>query len=200
MQVFNKLAGILLALTLLFLCPVYLMTQRQEAVMQLAVLEVMTTYTEQWKQSGYVTKNSYEEAVRKLAALGSFELELDYRRRVLEPVWKDGEIEQVATVYLAVPWEELKETLYGAAGGVRMYQEDRLTLHVKEAGNSPGSRLRSFLFGSRPSHVIRYGGVVTGEMDEWSAVLRDFSFAFLSGVRNSLQEPGGAVLRSYLAG
>lgn len=42
MQVFNKLAGILLALTLLFLCPVYLMTQRQEAVMQLAVLEVMT--------------------------------------------------------------------------------------------------------------------------------------------------------------
>lgn len=200
MQVFNKLAGILLALTLLFLCPVYLMTQRQEAVMQLAVLEVMTTYTEQWKQSGYVTKNSYEEAVRKLAALGSFELELDYRRRVLEPVWKDGEIEQVATVYLAVPWEELKETLYGAAGGVRMYQEDRLTLHVKEAGNSPGSRLRSFLFGSRPSHVIRYGGVVTGEMDEWSAVLRDFSFTFLSGIRNSLQEPGGAVLRSYLAG
>lgn len=200
MQVFNKLAGILLALTLLFLCPVYLMTQRQEAVMQLAVLEVMTTYTEQWKQSGYVTKNSYEEAVRKLAALGSFELELDYRRRVLEPVWKDGEIEQVATVYLAVPWEELKETLYGAAGGVRMYQEDRLTLHVKEAGNSPGSRLRSFLFGSRPSHVIRYGGVVTGEMDEWSAVLRDFSFAFLSGVRNSLQELGGAVFRSYLAG
>ena len=186
MQVFPKLSGILLALTLLFLCPVYLMTQRQEAVVQLAVLEVMTAYTEQWKQSGYLTKGSYEEAVDKLTALGSFQLELDYRRRVLEPVWRDGEIEQVTTVYLAVPWKELKEELYGSSGRIRMYQEDRLTLLVRETGNSPGFRLRSLLFGSRLSRVIRYGGVVTGEMDEWSVADRDFSLSVFSGIRNPL--------------
>ena len=200
MQVFHKLTGILLALLLLFLCPVFLMTQRQEAVQQLAVMEIMTTYTERWKQSGVLTKSSYEEAVGKLAALGSFQMELDYRRRVLEPVFLNGEIERVATVYLAVPWEELKEQLYGGSGSIRMYQEDTLTVFVRDTGNSPGARLRSLLFGSRLSDVIRYGGVVTGEMDEWSAADGDFGIFVFSDRRDSLYEPERAVSGSDLAG
>ena len=195
MQIFDRIMVWLLAAVLMFVCPVLLMLERKETVAELAVMEVVTTCTEQWKQSGKLTRSSYEDAVEKLAALGSFRLEVDYRKRVAEPVWKDGQITGVSTAYLYVPWEEILQEMYEGSGFCRMYREDLLTVRVLGDVDTGGGRLLSRLFGRTPHWEIRYGGMITGESWESSSAGWNSDAALYSDRGNTVLEPERTVCR-----
>lgn len=188
MQVFDRIMVWMLAAALMFLCPVLLMIERQEAVTELAVMEVVTSCTEQWKQSGRLTRSSYEAAVEKLAVLGSYRLEVDYRKRVAEPVWMDNEITGVNIAYLYVPWEEILQELYEGSGCCQMHREDMLTVLVSESTDTRSGRLWSRLSGKTPHREIRYGGMITGESWESSSAGWNSDAALYSDRGNTVPE------------
>lgn len=165
MRVFERMMGLFACLMFLFLCPAVLTAGRQEAATELAVMEVVTSCTEQWKQCGYLTRETYEKAAEQLSLLGGWTLTVEHQKRVLEPVWEGDEVADVHTAYLAVPWKEIKEALYGKEGIYRMKQDDRLVAEAAGNGSHPAARFRSILFGRAGVNRIRYGGMVAGELE-----------------------------------
>lgn len=156
--------SLLLAVLLLFFCPLFLMSQRQEAVWELAAMGILTDFTERWKQSGEITRASYEEALERLAASGSgWSLVLEHQRRIAEPVFKDGEVADVFLFYEVVPFAQIEEQIYGEEGVYKMHQEDRLAVRLERWDGDMGSRLRAALFGADERVRLHYGGIVVNE-------------------------------------
>lgn len=165
MRTFERMAAMFACLFFLFLCPVMLTAGRQEASLELAVMEAVTTCTERWKQCGYVTRDSYEKAAEQLALLGGWRLTVEHERKVLEPVWTGDEVTDVHTAYLTVPWKDIQKCLYGQEGVYRMNQDDRLVVEAAGSSLHPAARFRSILFGRTGTERIRYGGMVAGELE-----------------------------------
>ena len=162
MQVFEKMAAFGMAAILCFLAPAGLVIQRQDAVQEVAVMNVAATSIEQWKQRGYITDFSYDHVLSELAALGSYWLEMDYRQRVVEPdartgAWVEG--------YLFVPQTEVEEVLE-REGIFQMNRGDTLKIRICSVDDSEGVSMLRMLFGKTPTMGIQYGGIVTGELDE----------------------------------
>lgn len=163
MQVLDRGVAWMLSIVLLVLCPVFLQIQRQEAVCQMAVAELTQTCVDQWKRNGGITQEEYDALLEELALWGGYEVEIEYRKRVLEPVWQEGEIVDVITAYLYVPWEDIRTELYEGSGRYDFYQEDLLAVEVHRTMDTIGERIRESIFGIAPDWWIRYGGMVVDE-------------------------------------
>lgn len=162
-RAFERMVLLLLTLLVLFFCPIFLMSQRQEASEELAAMGILIDFTERWKQGGEVTLLSYQDAVEELAASGGgWRLELEHQRRVAEPVFRGGEVVEVSVYYEAVPFAAIERQLYGE-GVYRMHQEDRIAVRLIRNGDSLGSRLRGMVFGNSGGVSLRYGGIVANE-------------------------------------
>ena len=152
MQVFGKMVSILLAAVICFLGPAELLLQRQEAISEMAVMEMAVSYLEQWKQQGCITKESYENFLQELSDVGGWQLELEYERRVVEP--NPGE-EEIEVGYVAVPQRELMRVLE-QEGILVLGRGDSLEILIKPI-------IQRNRKGQTSEKVIRYGGIVIGE-------------------------------------
>lgn len=162
MQVFDKMTAILLAVVLCFLGPAGLTIERQEAMAELAVMGATVSRMEQWKQRGYITSHSYDALLQELAALGEWQVELEYRQRVVEP---DLTARETTSGYLSLPQKEI-ERILREDGWLRMHRGDTLEMVVYPATPSQRAGLLGQLLEKSQGNVIRYGGIVTGEWDE----------------------------------
>jgi len=163
MQVLDRGMAWILSIVLLVLCPIFLQMQRQEAICREAVSERIQICVEQWKRNGRITREEYDALQEELALWGSYAIEVEYQKRVLEPVWQESEVVDVTTVYLYIPWEEIREELYEGSGRCDFAPEDLLAIEVHRTADTMGDLVWKRVFGITPVWWIRYGGMVTDE-------------------------------------
>lgn len=165
MHAFEHMAAWILLAVLLCICPVFLWQRGHDAIVRSSVMELTYDCVERWKREGIIRREDYEGVLEELEILGSFRMTPDYRKRVLEPVWQEGEIVEVSTAYLYVPWEEVEKELYDGLGYYVLGRDDLLVVEVKPETPGEGALIWKRIFGVIPDYRIRYGGIVTGVAD-----------------------------------
>lgn len=182
MNAFGKIIGILIAVVLLFLCPIQYVAQKQDILMQQYVTTETSYFIDSVRNLGYITKQMYEEYMRRIE-LGNnlYDIELIHYQVVYykedgEQVDSDyeetisylGEKEDTYRRYMCYYTPDILEVLYEEESGYiyKMNQEDYLTIKVKLRNKTFGKRLQELLLGvdyTDGNYITVYGGLVRDE-------------------------------------
>ncbi|WP_455717365.1 hypothetical protein [Anaerosporobacter sp.] len=182
MNAFSKIVGILIAVVLMFLCPIQYTAQKQDILMQQYVTTETSYFIDSVRNLGYVTKQMYEEYMRKID-LGNnlYDVELThyhvvYYKEEGEQVDADynetsyyvGEKEETYRRYMCYYTPDILEQLYTKESeySYLMSQDDYLTIKVKQKNNTLGKRLQELFLGTDytdGNYVTIYGGLIRDE-------------------------------------
>lgn len=182
MNAFAKIISILIAVVLLFLCPIQYVAQKQDILIQQYVTTETSYFIDSVRNLGYITKQMYEEYIRRIE-LGNnlYDIELTHYHVVYykeegeqvdsdygETIVYQGEQEDTYRRYMCYYTPDILEALYDEKSGYiyKLNQEDYLTIKVKQRNKTFGKRLQELFLGvdfSDGNYVTVYGGLVRDE-------------------------------------
>lgn len=182
MNAFGKIVSILIAVVLLFLCPIQYMAQKQDILMQQYVTTETSYFIDSSRNLGYITKQMYEEYMRRIE-LGNnlYDVELTHYHVVYykgdgEQVNSDynemsiysGEEEDTYRRYMCYYTPDILEALYSEESDhiYKMNQDDYLTIKVKQKNKTLGKRLQELVLGTDytdGNYITVYGGLIRDE-------------------------------------
>ncbi len=149
--------------------------QKQDAFIQLQLVDEVDDFLQDIKSKGYLSQSDYEQLASKLISLGnSFEVNIELKRRQFTPVYDDpldlstfnG---RIATVYDYVTNREIVERLYAVdnvAGRYYFKEGDYVTISVESTLQSRADKLRQMILqvaADGPSFYVRLSGMVAHE-------------------------------------
>jgi len=182
MNAFGKIVAILIAVVLLFLCPIQYVAQKQDILMQQYVTTETSYFIDSVRNLGYITKQMYEEYMQRIE-LGNnlYEVELTHYHALFykedgEEVDNDykaisgyiGEEEDTYRRYMCYYTPDILEELYNEENGYiyKMNQDDYLTMKVKLKNKTLGKQMQELLLGvdyTDGNYVTVYGGLIRDE-------------------------------------
>lgn len=182
MNAFGKIVAILIAVVLLFLCPIQYVAQKQDILMQQYVTTETSYFIDSVRNLGYITKQMYEEYMQRIE-LGNnlYEVELThyhalYYKEGGEEVGNDYEAisgyireeEDTYRRYMCYYTPDILEELYNEEKGYiyKMNQDDYLTIRVKLKNKTLGKQMQELLLGvdyTDGNYVTVYGGLIRDE-------------------------------------
>lgn len=182
MNAFGKIVAILIAVILLFLCPIQYVAQKQDILMQQYVTTETSYFIDSVRNLGFITKQMYEEYMQRIE-LGNnlYDVELThyhalYYKEAGEEVGNDyeaisgyiGEEEDTYRRYMCYYTPDIQEELYNEEKGYiyKMNQDDYLTIKVKLKNKTLGKQMQELLLGvdyADGNYVTVYGGLIRDE-------------------------------------
>lgn len=182
MNAFGKIVAILIAVVLLFVCPIQYVAQKQDVLMQQYVTTETSYFIDSVRNLGYITKQMYEEYMQGIE-LGNnlYEVELTHYHALFykeagEEVGNDyeaisgymGEEEDTYRRYMCYYTPDILEELYNEKNGYiyKMNQDDYLTIKVKLKNKTLGKQMQELLVGvnyTDGNYVTVYGGLIRDE-------------------------------------
>lgn len=165
---FGMIVEIILSCILVFLVPVYLATQKQDAVIQSYVQSEVSELADMVRNNGYLSKDMYEVFQKKLMATqNSYEVRMTHAHRMVNPVYgEDGSFTgKTAVSYQNFYEDDILKEILERSGSYALRQGDYFTIDVKNRNQTYSNRLQRTFLGISVDQQIHatYGGVIRDE-------------------------------------
>lgn len=166
MDIFGKMAAIIICVLLLFFWPLLYMAQKQEMIIETYVLSKTASFVENVKSTGCITKNVYKEWLRHLDQTGCL---YDIKMERMEPVfYQEDHIEEYKEHKKSTFEDDILEAVYGEEEVYQMRQGDYFSVSIVNRTPTLAAKLMNMIYykGSITGSVsVSLGGAVRDEVD-----------------------------------
>ncbi|MEB9896267.1 hypothetical protein P4K96_22760 [Bacillus cereus] len=177
----SKIFAVLIAITLLFLYPLYQQAERQDDLSQIVVHSAVTQFVDAVRTKGYITPTMYLEFNQKLGATGNqYEVEMEHLHKKYNPLYADpadpSSFKDSFETYFSghytdqimyVLFPDNDDSPYSEYRKYKMTEGDFFTVKAKNINRTMATVLRDFLTngvtGSNTQVFMPYGGMVLNE-------------------------------------
>ncbi len=159
-----KIFGIILALILIFMVPIFSFYDRMDASSYNVAYDAVSEFSSASRELGLINKYNYDRFMAKLNSTGlNYDVELEHYKKVYIPVLDDAgnETGEIKGAYRAVYDGDLTKNIYDE--DYLMEAGDMLYIRVYNKSHSTGEIIRSRIFGTSLSQgtiYVRGGGMV----------------------------------------
>ncbi len=165
MDAFGKIISMILAIILLFIFPSLYIAQKQDSIIQSYVLTETSNFVDKIKNTGEITKATYEDFTSTLNATGNiYNVELEHGHYEVIPD-EDSFYQYYYTTYEL----EILNTLYPENGDSPIYtlnKGDYISVKVTNKNKTLATKIQEILYNRvLPTEQIfvMYGGIIRDE-------------------------------------
>lgn len=164
-----------LLIVLLIIFPVMNIMEKQDAMIQIQIMDDLDFFVRDIKTQGQLTKPMYEQFSQKLAAYGNhFKIDMIHQKKQYVPVYEDPTDTKTFTgrmqaVYEVMTHREIVDLLYSADNADQVYyfnQGDYITVSLSSTLKSKATQIRDMLWSvntDAPSYYMRLSGMIAHE-------------------------------------
>lgn len=167
MNAVEKVVAILLAAVLLFICPIQIVAQKQDVVMQQYVTMETSYFIDSVRNLGYLSRQMYEEYKKKIDIGGTlYNVELTHYHMVY---YDDSQAKDlVHRRYQCYYMQDIMDQIYDKdkEGVYTFSQDDYVTVKVRQKHKTIAQRFQEFTLGvdfADGDYVTIYGGLIRDE-------------------------------------
>lgn len=165
-----KILAFLLAVSLMFVAPMMVIYDRQEAITYTLALSAVNEMTALSRELGFVNQNQYHQLMDRLGATGlTYDISLEHYKKVYIPVYDTlGTFTGDSYVsFEGVYNGDITDVIEGA-GQYKMSTGDMFFLQVENRTPTPAQALRQMVWhrsSDARAIIVRSGGMVHNEPD-----------------------------------
>ena len=166
-EVLWKVLAFIVAVVLIFLAPLQVMYDRQEAISYSVVFSAVGELTDLTRDTGRLDEKNFGKMMTVLNATGvTYEVSIEHYKKNYVPIYDSGGVftGTYHTSYEGVFMEDVQGPLE-STGTYDMDEGDLFYVQVENRSKTPGQVFRSLLYGGGdyPVIVVRNGGMIRHE-------------------------------------
>lgn len=171
MDSFGKIIAIFLATILMFISPLLYMAQKQDAISQIYVSSETTKFIDSIKNSGYISRNMFDDYVHKIDKTGNlYHIEITHSHKKVAPIVDvdtNVVLEDFSSYYYNTYEDEIFEQ-FDQGKDYYFNRGDLISIVVSNKNKTTAvSILESFLGRdiADTQIVVTYGGMIRDEIN-----------------------------------
>lgn len=172
---FGSVVAFILLCIMLFFAPTLYLAVRQDNIIQNKVNYETADFVNSIKNSGNITKRTYEDFLKNLDRTGNiYEIKMQHIHKVVNPMTDDNgtlildeneEVKSSISYYSTYESDILKE-LYEGRGTYHLNKEDYISVKVVNRNQTLGTQIQRLFIGSgvpKEKIFVTFGGVIRDE-------------------------------------
>lgn len=173
MDSFGKIIVFFILAMLLFLVPSYYFALKQDMIVQNYVNKETTDFVNTIKNTGQITKNTYNLFIKKLDVTNNvYDIKMTHQHEIVNPLEGDEPLDnnddtenKIFEEYYNTYEDDILKELFEGSGVYKLSKDDYITVTVRNRSRTLASRIQNSL-GIHGDSVIyvTYGGVIRDEV------------------------------------